>query len=122
MRKRLIILTILLVSSFVLTAGALAREQCLVSDEQTAAAAIKASSGWFHGITVITDGTNSVTISIYDNASAASGTELIPTWIVTTSSANRAQTYSVSPPVRTKNGIYVNVTTSGTVTYMVYYE
>uniref|UniRef100_A0A6M3LP37 Uncharacterized protein n=1 Tax=viral metagenome TaxID=1070528 RepID=A0A6M3LP37_9ZZZZ len=91
------------------------------SAEKTASAAIATSSGYLHGIVVITDGTNSVTVDIYDNASAASGTKLIPQWVVTTSSSNRAQSYSIEPPIKFSNGIYVAVTTSGTVTYMVYY-
>jgi len=94
---------------------------CRSSTSQTASAAIATSPGYLHGIVVITDGTNSVTVDIYDNASAASGTKLIPQWIVTTSSSNRAQSYSIDPPIKFSNGIYVVVTTSGTVTYMVYY-
>lgn len=92
------------------------------SAEKTADAAITTSGGLFHGIAVITDATNSVTVSIYDNATAASGTELIPTWIVTTSARDRIQAYSINPPVRYYNGVYVDITTSGTVTYMVYFE
>lgn len=98
------------------------RDECMPSDEQSASAAILAADGWFHGITVITDGANAVTVDIYDNASAASGTKLIPTATITTSATDRIQTINPPKPIRVKNGIYVNVTCSGTVGYMVYYE
>lgn len=119
MKKRyLTLLFILLLIPTLLFAG----EWCQPSEEKTADAAITTSEGLFHGITVITDATNAVTVSIYDNATAASGTELIPTWTVTTSSTDRVQTYSIIPPVKYYNGVYVDITCSGTVTYMVYYE
>ena len=79
------------------------------------------ASGSFLGIIVVTDGTNSVTIDIYDNT-AGSGTKLIPTWVVTTSGSNRVQAIGFDAgDVRYHNGIYVDVTTSGTVSYMVYF-
>jgi len=98
------------------------------SDHVTQSAEIPSSApvytheGLFHGVAVITDGTYAVTVSVYDNASAASGTELIPTWTVTTSAADRAQCFSVWPPVKFYNGIYLELTCSGTVSAMVYYE
>ena len=92
------------------------------SATKTADAAISTVPGYFHGITVTTDATNACTIDIYDNASAASGDKLIPTWVVPTSATNRAQTYSVSPPVRYLKGIYVDITCAGTCSYMVYYS
>lgn len=97
------------------------RELCDVSTQQTADATILTGGGYFHGIAVVTDGTNSVTVNVYDNT-AGSGTKLIPDWVVTSSSANRAQTYSVYPPIRVTTGIYVDITTAGSVKYMVYYE
>ena len=89
---------------------------------QTASAAITTTSGYLHGIMLATDGTNSVTISVYDNASAASGTTLIPTQVVTTSAANRSTAINISPAVIFYNGIYVEITCSGTVGYTVYYR
>lgn len=79
--------------------------------------------GFFHGITVITDGTNIPTIDIYDNT-VASGRRLIPTWPVPTVTVNRSITYDMSPPIKVQNGIYVGVSVAGggTVTYMVYYQ
>jgi len=99
-----------------------AGEWCKPSAEQTADAAITTSQGLFHGIAVITDATNSVTVKVYDNATAASGTKLIPDWTVTTSTTDRIQTYSVYPPVRYYSGLYIDITTSGAVTYIVFFE
>ena len=120
MKKKLII--ILLAFLLVAPAAYSAEPWSKVSAEKTAAAAITTTDGLFYGIAVITDGTNAVTVSIYDNASAASGTELIPTWVVTSSSTDRAQAFGISPGAIFYNGIYVDITTGGTVTYKVYYK
>ena len=93
---------------------------CLPSVEKTADAAIMAKAGYFCGIMVITDGTNSVTIDIYDNATAASGTEIIPLWTVTTSASNRSAALEFTNGIFVNSGIYVDITTSGAVTYVVY--
>ena len=89
---------------------------------KTASAACVTVPGYLYGIMIITDGTNAVTVDIYDNASAASGTKLIPSWIITTSATNRMQTLTLPNPVAADNGIYVNTSTSGTVAYMIYYR
>jgi len=99
-----------------------AREICQPTSQQTESAACVAEACYFHGIAVITDGTNVVTLDIYDNASAASGTKLIPTWVITTSSTNKYAGFDAPQPIRCKNGIYVNITCSGTVKYIVYYS
>jgi hypothetical protein len=90
---------------------------------QTASAAILSMRGYFHGITVMTDGTNTTTVDVYDNT-AGSGRKLIPTWIVPSSATNRAQTYNLSPPVPVSKGIYVvvSVAGAGTCSYMAYYS
>ncbi len=89
----------------------------------TTDAAITTGNGYLKGIIVHTDGTNSVTFAVYDHATAASGSKLFSTLTVTTSAANRVTTLSFDgqecPYV---NGIYVDITTSGTVTYDVYFE
>jgi len=117
MKRLLIALLILFMATGAWAGGDL---WCKGSDEQTDDAAITTSAGIFHGIIVTTDGQNTVTVSIYDHASAASGTEIIPT--TTVAAAIRIQPISVSPGVRFYNGIYVDITTSGTTTYEVYYK
>jgi hypothetical protein len=94
------------------------------SAEKTGDAAIVSGAGCFAGIVIQTDGANSVTVSIYDNASAASGNDLIAEWVVTSNSDTRyhALGFEISPCLnRSYNGIYVDITTSGAVKYMVYY-
>lgn len=117
--KRLLMALLL---TLFLTTGAWAGEWMKQSAQQTADAAITASAGVLHGIIVITDATNAVTLNMYDNATAASGTKLIPTSTITTGDTDRIQSISLYPPVRFYNGIYVNITCSGTVSYMVYFE
>jgi len=117
--KRKILLTIMLI---LLATSAYAGMWAKQSAEKTADAAITTSSGFWHGIVLITDGTNAVTVTIYDNATAASGTKLWPTTTVTTGASDRIQSFGMDPPINFVNGIYVDVTTSGTVTYMVFFE
>jgi hypothetical protein len=102
-----------------------------VSAEQsteTASAAITTVGGCFLGIVFFTDGTNAVTVNIYDNASAASGTKLIPTdTVITTSSSDRLRSIGFDADdrrcdVQYFNGLYVEITCAGDVSYTVYYK
>ena len=74
----------------------------------------------FDGIVVQTDGTNDITFDIHDNTSAA-GTKIIPTSLKV---KGTSETFALSydPPVKCGTGIYVNLTTSGTVAYVVLYR
>ena len=112
------------VAIFLIVGSAYAGSWCYPKGEYTDDAAASTTSGIFHGILFATDGTYPVTVSVYDNASAASGKELVPTHIVTTSATNRISGISIAPAVRYDNGVYVDITinASGTVTYMVYLE
>ena len=87
----------------------------------TASGVITAKRGILHGIIFVTDGTNAVTVNLYDNASAASGDKLIPTdTIITSSGTDRLQSIGFNPPARFENGCYIELTTSGTVKAMAY--
>ena len=114
--KKLLILLILLVPSIALAfdPGSWAN----TSGEQTADATIMTGSGYFHQIVVMPDGTNDVTVSIYDNT-ASSGTEFLPTLTFAGDGGPQA-----SPPVwvRAGTGIRVDVTTAGTVGYVVLFR
>ena len=93
----------------------------LKSVGNTADGLITTGQGWLKGIILHTDGANSVTISVYDNTAAA-GSKLFSTLTVTTSAANRATTISFDDyecPFFT--GMYIDITTGGTVTYDVYW-
>lgn len=91
------------------------------SGVKTADTAILAAAGIFYGILVVTDGSNACTISVYDNASAASGTKLFPTVIVPAGSTS-GYGISMGYGVLAANGIYTDITTSGTCSFSVYYD
>jgi len=120
--KSIIVMLMILFFTGVLYAAT--GDQCIPTTVKTGDSAAVASKCMFHGIVVITDGTNAVTVKGYDNASAASGTSLFPDWVVTTSGTDRAQTLSFIPPVYCANGVYIDVTVGGggSVSYVVYYE
>jgi len=82
---------------------------------------VATGDGLFHGIIVMTDGTYYASVDIYDNT-ATSGAKLIPTWDISTNSTDRSRTLSINPPARYYKGVYVDITTSGTIKYMVYKE
>ena len=102
----------------------MALDYTIPSGTKAAAAAIIAKAGFFHGIIITTDGTNSVTLDIYDNASAATGTKLIPTLVIPSSSSNRSLVIVFPNPIQVQNGIYVNssVAGGGAYAYMAYYS
>lgn len=92
------------------------------TDQQTADAQILVDPGYFYGISITTDGTNTATIVVYDSASGASGKKVIQDLVVPSSSTNRGMAFEVDPPVGLENGIYVDITCAGTVKYTVYYR
>jgi len=86
--------------------------------EQDSAAAVFTGPGFFAGISITTDGTNNVSVDIYDNT-AASGKQLTQTLVFI--GTDRVRTFSVGNLIKVDNGIYVNLTCSGTYEYVVYY-
>jgi len=98
-------------------------EYMLMTAEKTADSAAVTGAGYFYGITVTTDGTNAVTMDVYDNT-AASGTKLIQTVVFPTSAMARGGAIGWDPPLPFNTGVYVDVTVGGggTVKYMVYYR
>lgn len=88
------------------------------SGEKTADATILSGAGYFKQIVIMPDGSNDVTVSIYDNT-ASSGTEILPTLTFAGDGGPQA-----SPPVwvNVNTGIRVDVTTAGTVAYVVLYR
>jgi len=91
------------------------------STVKTDDASIHTGSGYLYGIVAATDGSNSVTFKTYDNTSGT-GTKMHPDWIATTSSTNRMSYISFDPPIPFSTGCYVDITTSGAVSYVVYYR
>ena len=91
------------------------------SDIETGDKLIYTGKGLLGGIVLVLDGTNSVTVSIYDGTSS-SGRALTPPMIFTTSSTTRIGAFGIDPSESFKDGLYVDITTAGTVSYIVYYE
>lgn len=86
---------------------------------KSADAAISTISGRLLGLYLIADGTNAATLTVYDNASAASGTVLCKI------SIPAGQTYNDShlpgEGVVVNNGIYADVSGTGA-QYIVHYS
>jgi len=69
---------------------------------------------------VTTDGTNDATVNIYDNATSASGTKLVPQFVV--NGVDDIGGVLFESVVKCQNGIYVDIACSGTYKYVVYYS
>lgn len=87
---------------------------------KTADAVIRADKAILTGVHVITDGTNDATVLLYDNASAASGTEIFK--ITATGTDDAIPINLPNNGVYCKNGIYADITTAGTMGYIVYFR
>jgi len=89
----------------------------------TTDAAITVGTGYLKKIIVNTDSVNSVTLDVYDHATAASGSKLFSSFLVLSTASNRHEIISFNgQECLYVNGIYVDVTTDGTVAYDVYFE
>ena len=84
---------------------------------QTLDAVIRNNRTIVTGVQIITDGTNDATVVLHDNASAASGTEIFKATVTGTD-----DTIIFNLPnngVYCSNGVYADITTSGTMGYIV---
>lgn len=116
------ILALIVFAFLILSSNTLALEQYTrYSSLQTGDALVATGYVFFDGITVTGDGTNEITADIHDGTSV-SGNKIVPTITFPQSASNKTQAYGVSPGVRCTTGIYVNVTTTGTVSYTVYWH
>ena len=94
------------------------------SGQGTTSAVVTALPGYCYGIIVSASSVSSGSVSVYDNATAASGSQIFPT-IYTDANATEPRNITLFPsvPVKFFNGIYVSATTTaGTVNYEVYYR
>lgn len=97
------------------------------TSQQTADHSVLKKAGWFYGILVQTDGTNEVWVDVYDVSAsmlseATAGSKLIPQWVITTSSSDRMQSLSLDPPVPFDAGLFVDISTAGSVKFTTYYN
>ncbi len=86
---------------------------------KTADAVIKATKAYLHGVKVLTNKSADVTLILYDNASAASGTVLYKTQVVGNTYADLVESFPY--PVQAVNGIYADVTGTDA-EYIVYFS
>jgi len=77
-------------------------------------------AGKFQGLIIKCDGTNDVTLNVYDNT-AASGTQLIPTNSVFEGTV-RLAAISFAPGIYYNTGVYLEITCAGTCEIMVQYN
>lgn len=83
---------------------------CQATDKLTTSTAVVAGRQFFRGVNINTDGTNTATITIYDNATAASG-KIIGTFVCPGATLNKDVIFN--EPVRVYNGIYAAVAGTG---------
>ena len=77
----------------------------------TASGIVLTGSGQFHGFAIKCDGTNDVTVNVYDNVEA-SGTKLIPTDTIFDGTV-KSNAWSEIPPISVDNGIYIKIAVAG---------
>lgn len=92
------------------------------SDEITADGVVLAEPGYFYGVSAENDGSNSITVVIYDNASAASGKQVVHTLFFPASSTRRMEAWENSPPVAVEKGMYADITCAGDAKITVYFR
>jgi hypothetical protein len=120
-KMKILLVVVLLVGILPAVAMASRSQQTIGS---AASALIATGPGYLKGLVVHTDGTNSVSVEIFDNTSAA-GTQILSDWTVTTSATNRATTLYFSAGDCLFNlGLYIKVTVGGggAVVFDTYYE
>jgi hypothetical protein len=110
---------ILIILIVLLMMGAAFGSEALLPSTQTADAAICTGRCYLGAIIVMPDGTNDVTVSIYDNTTN-SGTEMLPT--MTFAGDGGAQAFAAPYKILGSTGIYVDITTEGTVEYTILYN
>lgn len=115
MKKKILFILVFL---FLFASLANAQVGLRTSGVKAADAVILAVRGYFYGIEIITDGTNSAAVIVYDNATAASGTVVFKGTVPGASNFGGALFIQ---PVEMFNGIYVDMTGTG-MNYIVYYK
>ena len=112
MKVKIIVAIIALLALFTVCYSA----EIYPSAEKTADALIKTGSGTYGGMIVITDATNACTVKVYDNT-AASGRVLDDGTCV---GATVTCKYLFPWPISFDNGVYADMTTSGTCTFIIF--
>ena len=87
---------------------------------KTADGVIRVDKTIVTGVYINTDGANDATVVLYDNASAASGTEIFSQKVT---GADDSIPFNLPDDgVYCKNGVYADITTAGTMSFIVYFR
>ena len=117
--KRFMMLTVIIILMLASMSMALTN-RVLYSAVKTADALI--ATGWteMHGVVITTDGTNAVTMDIYNGTSTA-GAKIVPT--ITFPATPKTQAIGWNPPVSCGTGVYIDITVAGggSCSYTAYY-
>lgn len=93
---------------------------CQIANGLTSSGQAYTGSGTFHGFIIKCDGTNDVTINVYDNTSAA-GIKLMPTDSIFDGTI-KLNALSFNPGVFFDNGIYIEITCAGATEIKILYN
>ena len=88
----------------------------------TETGAVCASPGYLGGILIATDGANDITVTVHDNASAASGNEIVPSTPIDASAKGFNGFMLGGSVVRFDNGLYLTLTGDGSHEITFYYR
>jgi hypothetical protein len=77
---------------------------------KASSAIISANTSYLIGLNIVSDGTNTATVIVYDNASAASGTAVVKALIP---GAVGSDYFHFAEPIICNNGIYVSISGTG---------
>lgn len=114
--KRLFLFTVLIVAMF-FASKTLAEDIAQSSGVKSADAAICTGSAYLVGVTIKTDGTNFVTLTLHDNATAASG---VSRFSAIVPGASYSGNFEFGKSIMFYSGIYADVTGTGA-EYSVYF-
>ena len=73
----------------------------------------------FYGLLIATDGTNDLTINIYDGTNDTGDIIYVPNIVV---SGSLGLVYIAPEPILINKGVYVKITTSGSCSHRIFYD
>lgn len=90
----------------------------------SASSEVVRGKGLFYGIVVVTDGTNDVTLAVYDGTSTSGKRLIAPNLVISGTAFKSGWAHSIDPPVTYDTGIYVSVSVAGGgyCSYVAYYS
>lgn len=90
---------------------------CLSTGLITSSAVVSTHKDYLNGLLVVTDGTNTATVIVYDNASAASGTILAK---LVVAGASNTSSFLPVRGIQASNGLYVSISGTGAAAQVLY--